>query len=157
MKYEDVPQSVEDIFVEVRDDVFPELAGARIKLTYCLKPRKTGEAYKIATIQKLNELDRYFSADEADSEEGFDYVIIIDKLVWEECSREDQVRIMRHELRHTNVDFDKKMPYGLRKHDYEDFVDDMEIELQPGGDPRWHERLGDIASQVHERDKEKED
>ena len=151
MRYEEVTEQTKALFREVKGDDFSELAGANIKLLFDTKKKKSGGKYVLARIQKPNELTRYFTIDEADSTEGFDYIIFLDKMLWDNMEDIDRKRIIRHELKHTDVDIDANSPWKLRGHTVEDFYSEIE---RNNDDPRWGERLGFMLDSLYEGDEE---
>lgn len=151
MRYEEVTEQENVLFREVRNEFFQELTGAKIKLLFDNKKKKSGEKYVLARIQKPNELTRYFTIDEADDDEGFDYIIFLDHLLWYNINDTDRKRLLRHELQHTNVDIDSNNPWKVRGHTVEDFYEEIE---RNSDDPRWGERLAFLLEDLYERERE---
>lgn len=151
MRFEDGSDVAYDIMHSVREDNFPELAGCNIKIIFDSKKRMSGGKITLGSIQKPNELTRFFMIDESGTEEGFDYVVRLDKKCWDLMEGEDRTRLMRHELRHTDVDFDATTPYKVRGHTIEDFYSEVALNED---DPRWGERAAQatIAAYEQERD-----
>ena len=106
-----------------------------------------------ARCQKSSDLIKYFTIDEAEDEEGYVYIIYLDKLIWNNIERTDKVRLLRHELRHIWVDPDAKNPYKLCDHDVSDFYDEIELNKD---DPRWSERLSSLAVDLYDQQAEME-
>ena len=149
-RFEDAPDAVVELVDKVREQWFPELARARVKVLFDTKRRKSRGNWVLARIQRSNELIRHLTIEETHSEQGYDYILYLDKAVWEAIEEKDRIRIVRHELRHTFYDLEAKgTPYKLVGHDVEDFL--MEIELNKD-DPRWKERCAAIASSLYESD-----
>lgn len=155
MKFEDVGESVEKLFQEVLKKDFPELTQCTFKLIFRTKKQMVDGKYGVACLKKMNEFARFLSSAETDTEEGYDYAIIIDKNIYSVLDKADQYRILRHELRHCVVDYEKKDPYKTRGHSVEDFYEDIEIEAKLGGDPRWMERIGVVCESVYSKENEK--
>ena len=155
MKFEDVPQSVIDLFDRVLKADFLELTDCKFKLVYRNKKQSSDGKYVIATIKKMNEFARFLSSAETNDEDGYDYSVIIDKNVFEKLDEKDKYRILRHELRHAVVDYEKADPFKLRGHTVETFYEDIDIEAKPGGDPRWMERVSVIAESVYSKEDDK--
>ena len=121
-RYEEVTRNVMDTLRQVKEDHFPELQGAEILCVFDTKKKMTKGKLELASIRACNELQKFLSSDETGSEEGFDYIIRIDKKAWHCASDQNKVRLMRHELRHTNIDTDNtNKPWKLRGHSIEDF------------------------------------
>jgi hypothetical protein len=101
---------------------------------------------------KTNDLLRHLTKDEADAMEGYDYIITIDKTCWDSIIRDDKIRIVRHELRHTYFDIESEdNPYKLLDHSISDFYEEVEFNKD---DPRWRERLATVVEDIYEQKKE---
>jgi len=138
MRFEDGNGESYNVMRTVREAHFPELAGCNIKIIFDLKKRMSGGKIILGSIQKPNELTRFFMIDEAGTDEGFDYVVRLDKKCWDLMELEDKKRLVRHELKHTDVDFDATTPYKIRGHTIEDFYSEVTLNED---DPRWAERV----------------
>jgi len=148
MRFEEAPEEVYEILKECLESNFPELAGCNIKVVFDLKKRMSGGKLVIGSLQKPNELLRFFTIDEAGNEEGYDYLMRIDKKSWNEImTTDDKRRIIRHELRHSDVDFDSSNPYKLRGHSIEDFYSEIALNQD---DPRWAERVAQATFSAYE-------
>jgi hypothetical protein len=96
---------------------------------------------------------RFFTIDESGSREGYDYVMRLDKKAWDLMEKPDRVRLIRHELRHSNVDIDSETnPYKLRGHTIEDFYSEIRLNQD---DPKWAERIGAATLSAYERESER--
>ena len=89
-RFEDVPDSVLNLVERVREQWFPELARARIKVLFDTKKRMSRGLWVLARIQRTNQAVRHLTREEARSEEGFDYIIYIDKAVWEAIEEKER-------------------------------------------------------------------
>ena len=149
-RFEDANQEVTDLVNRVIGENFPELARARIKMVFDVKKRSSRGMYVFGRMQKCSEIMRKLSAAEANAEDGYDYVLYLDKGVWDHIQEADRVRLVRHELRHCFYDLEAKGdPYKLVGHDYEDFA--VEIDLNRD-DPTWRNRLAAVAESVYDRE-----
>jgi len=146
MRFENCTDDVAEIKKKMIEKHFPELAGCNICLIFDLKKRMKGGNIVLASIQKPNEMLRFFTIDDAGSE-GYDYVMRIDKNAWENIEEIDKERLIRHELRHTSVDFDSDSPYKIRDHSITDFYSEINLNED---DPRWAERAGAVTLSVYE-------
>ena len=63
---------------------------------------------------------------------------------------EDKKRLVRHELKHTDVDFDATTPYKVRGHTIEDFYSEVSLNED---DPRWAERAGLATLSAYEAER----
>jgi hypothetical protein len=155
MRYEDTDNSVTKVLDEVRTTWFKELNEAKIKCVFDTKIRKSKGKVVLASIRKTNDLLRHLTAEEAHDELGYDYIIAIDKVVWEAIQPEDQVRLIRHEMRHAFLieDAEVKDPYKIVPHDFEDFRAELELNKE---DPTWAERVVMLAEDIYSQMKERE-
>ena len=151
MRYEEVTSVEENVLREVKVEYFPELSGAKIKLLFDTKKKTTGGKLVFARIQKPNELTRFFTTNETDDDEGYDYIIFLDKMLWDNIEDSDKKRLLRHEMRHTLVDLDSNNPWKLQGHTVEDFYEEIALNVD---DPRWSERLGYLLTDLYEEEKE---
>lgn len=157
MKYEDVEDSVVELFNKVRTDYnFSDISDAKFKLVYRNNRKGKKQFIVIAEICATNDMIRFLTSDKI--EEGYDYIIIIDKNIFNALDENDKIRVLRHELRHTDVVVNEKsgkIIYTTQRHSIEDFYEDVTIESQAGGDMRWKERLSSIAESIYEELDEK--
>jgi len=152
LRYEEVNEEVMSVLKEVKSEYFPELKNAKIKVLFDIKKRKSGGRVVLARIMKTNDLLRHLTKDEADAMEGYDYIITIDKKCWDSIIRDDKIRIVRHELRHTYFDIESEdNPYKLLDHSISDFYEEVEFNKD---DPRWRERLATVVEDIYEQEKE---
>lgn len=151
IRYEPVERTEVALLEVVRDKYFPELWEARILLLFDTKKVLKGGTLTLARIRRSGDLIRYLTKDDAVIANGYDYVIFLDKMVWTIAAEEDRLRIMRHELRHAVLDLESESdPWKLRGHDFEDFRDEVELNVD---NPRWSLRLAEIAVMAYEQNK----
>ena len=152
-RYEEVTESVLDALRDVRREFFPELVNAKIKVLFDTKKRVHAGRMVLACILKPNDLIKHLTTDEkVGLEEGYDYIVVLDKLCWENSHALDRERILRHELRHTFFDIEAQdNPYKLVDHDITDFYAEVELNA---ADPRWYQRLATITTDIYEQKKE---
>ena len=155
--YEPVSKDVLTFVNSVKDEYFSELSDCR--LTAIFDNREKRKNF-IAKIYKSNELLRFFTSDEAGEEDGYDYIMVFDQLVWESdaITEADRKRIVRHELRHAWYRPEKrtrKGQYSLCKHDVESFMVEI-ILLQQEGEPNWEQKVKEIASSIYDIMEDKE-
>jgi hypothetical protein len=151
LRYEDVSETVMEMFRKVKSQYFPELKNAKIKVLFDLKKRKSGGKIVIGRIVKSNDLIRHLTKN-GNAEEGYDFIITLDKKCWDHIADEDRVKILRHELRHTSYDLESEdNPYKLVDHSILDFYEEVEINQS---DPRWRERVATLTEDIYEQEKE---
>ena len=148
MRYEDVSKDVLDITDAVQKQYFSYLANARIKYLFDNKKVTNGGKLVAAWIKKANDVLKFITGGEL---EGFNYVVRIDKLMWDAIEEKDKIRIIRHELRHAFYDSESDDPYKLVGHDIEDFYAEVEL-AEKEGDLRWRERISEILHSVWDKE-----
>lgn len=127
-RFVDASQNALDTVREVRHEHFPELQGAEIKVLFDTKKRTSGGKLVLGRMKKTNEVERHLSKDQTGSEEGYDYIMYLDQVAWEIAEDEDRVRLVRHEMRHCDVDLDTNgNPYKIKGHDIEDFQTEIRL------------------------------
>lgn len=148
MRFEEADQHTIDFVNQIiTDDSFINLNGAKIKILFDQKKRKSGSKYVLGRMQKANDLIRTLTREDDTAEEGYDYILYLDMAVWESIDDADKKRLVRHELCHCDVDFDKSNPYAIKDHEITDFYSEIEYNRD---DPRWAERLVTIAESIYE-------
>lgn len=148
MRYEDAGQKEYDLMNELIEAYFQEAKQTKVKILFDTRRKVTKGKIRLGELQKTNDLIRHLTQDQAQSLEGFDYIIVLDEVCWKEvCTDEDKVKLMRHELRHMNIDWEKSNPYGLRPHDIEDFVEEVKLNSD---DVDWAQRVAQFTSTIYE-------
>lgn len=126
-RFRDADDSVLEIVRSVREENFPNLQGAEIKVLMDTKKRTSGGKLVLGRMKKVTELEKHLTADESGNGEGFDYFMYLDELAWDIAGEEDRRRLVRHELRHCDVDVDAANPYKVKGHDIEDFEEEIRL------------------------------
>jgi len=147
MRYEEVDSETQSFIDNVKTQ-FPHLSSATIKSLFSNKKKLSGGKITLAWIQKTNDLTKLLSADNIITQ-GYDYIMFIDSNVWENIEDKDRERLIRHELCHCEVDLESNNPYKIKDHEITDFYSEIEFNKD---DPRWTERLGEIALSVYDSD-----
>lgn len=148
-RFEDAPQQVIDFVSNVVVEHFPELQGCLIKVMYDTKKRKSGGRLVLARIKKTNDELKAFAVDEGGN--PYDYVMFLDKLVWENISESDREKLVFHELCHCQIDLDSSDQFKIKDHEIQTFYAEIEFVRD---DPRWVERVSAIAESVYDPDAE---
>jgi hypothetical protein len=152
LRYEEVNDEVVTMLREIKSQYFPELKNAQIKVLFDLRKRKSGGMMILGRIMRTNDLLRHLTIDEAGAVEGYDYIITLDKLCWDNITKTDKERLIRHELRHTVFDLEADSnPFKLQDHTISDFYEEIEYNKD---DPRWRERLSTLVDDIYEQQKE---
>jgi len=147
-RFESCPDQHYKLMHDIIGKYFPHLNNAVIELVFDTKKRSSGGKLVFGQIRKSNDLTRHLSASN-DIPEGVDYILSLDKLVFENISDEDKVRILRHELQHATVDYEKNNPYNIRDHEITDFYDEIQFNQS---DARWLERVSAVAESLYEKE-----
>jgi hypothetical protein len=149
IRYEEVTGKLIALAETVISQEFPELLKVRIKFLFDLKKRVSRGRLVLGKCQKPNEMVRHFTIDEAMDSEGYQFVISVDKLAWEHMEDIDRVRLLRHELRHVEVDADDDGPvYRINPHNIEDFVEEIELNVD---DPDWARKVGENVRKLYKK------
>lgn len=147
-RYMDCDESLVEVFLKVLEERFPQYGYLNFKLVYDLKKRIKKGLIIFATIETASPKIKYFSKDDR-ALEGYDYVLIVDKKVWELSSDKDKERIISHELQHVFVD-----ESGNKKivgHEINDFYQEIK---RNEDDPEWARKLGILLRDVYDQESE---
>lgn len=150
MRYEDADDDLKNVFSKVLDNRFPQYAFLKFKLIYDLKKRVSAGKYILANIQLPSIKIKFFTQDKY-AEEGYDYILFVDKCAWELASAKDKERLISHELQHVFLDEVGKTK--LVGHEIEDFYQEIKFNSD---DPEWGRKLSILVKDVYEQQKEDE-
>jgi len=144
MRFEDVTSDVEQNVQTIINDQFPALEGSVIKILYDTKKRKSAGRFIIARIKKANDEMKILAM----NENGVppDYIMFIDKQVFQELNDRDKERIIYHELCHCEVDFNSDNQYKIKDHEIQGFYSEIDYNKD---DDRWAERISAIAESIY--------
>lgn len=154
IRFEETPNEVRDLADEIIAEFMPELRNVKIMYLFDLKKRRSGGLVILARCQKANDLLKYLTISDSGEDEGFDYFIYLDKLIWSSIEKPDKIKLLRHELRHIWVDPDSRNPYKLCDHDVSDFHEEIVLNVD---DPRWGERLATLAEDLYSQQEDMEE
>ena len=107
IRFENVGDDVVNLASGIQEELFPELINVKIKYLFDLKKRTSGGKIILGRCQKTDDLVKYFSTEEARDAEGYQYIITVDKVAWDNIENIDKIRLHRHELRHILI-FEKE-------------------------------------------------
>lgn len=139
--------SVYEIFMQMLDKHFPELSSYSFGLLFRDKVKKSRGGTVLASICQPTKLMSFYAKNDAGN--PFDYLMIIDEMVWACASDEDRVRIVRHELRHCHIT--EKGDPKLVGHDFEDFYKEVEINKD---NPNWANHLVEVTLAAYKQVKD---
>jgi hypothetical protein len=152
LRYKEATDEVRRLLDKVIADCFGGLRNAKIAALLDTRKHVAGGQVMLSTIMKPNELLRHFTREYASSDEGYDYIVIIDRKAWEAIGDEDRTRLLRHELRHTFYDIEAEdNPYKLIDHTVADFYEEIELNRD---DPKWRQRVSTMVADMYEQEKE---
>lgn len=152
-------------FIEATDDAvsimqntvqqfFPDLNGAVIKFLFDTKKRTTANKLTLGRVIKANDIVRKLTDNL--SEDGCDYIICIDNVAFENIPEKDQVRLIRHELRHCKKigdEQEKSVKFIVVPHDIEDFVEEIKLNKD---DVDWAKRVASLTEDIYDQMEEDE-
>ena len=144
---------MQETLIKVLNSNFQELLenGIKIKCFFVTEMMKSKDKLVMAKISTANDRVKILTAEEIN--EGYDYIIDVDKHAWEYADEDVRKKMLRHELRHVKIypSKDGTIKCGLRGHDFEDF--EIEIELNKD-DPNWASKLALIVESQYDMEKE---
>lgn len=147
-RFEDAPQQVIDFVGKVREVNFPELDGALIKVMFDGKKRKAGGRLVLGRIKSSNDELKSFAIDINGN--PYDYILFLDRLVYDNISEKDRERLIFHELCHCKTDFESNTnQYKVCDHEINTFYAEIEANRD---DPQWLERVSTIAASLYDPD-----
>jgi hypothetical protein len=126
-RFRDADEDVLAVVRSVREEYFTSLQGAEIKVLMDTKKRTSGGKIVLGRMKKTTELEKHLSIGESGAGEGFDYIMYLDELAWDIGGEEDRRRLVRHELRHCEVQAEAANPYKVKGHDIEDFEEEIRL------------------------------
>ncbi|KJR40647.1 hypothetical protein MCHI_003464 [Candidatus Magnetoovum chiemensis] len=152
-RFEDVPSEVYVLVNEVIKQHFSDLINVKLCIIYDTKPRKSKGKLVLARVQKTNHLIRFLTRDDMSRDEGYDFILFLDKLTFTNVDEKDRIRLIRYQLRYIYVDPESpKDPYKLSAPDIEDFYSEQELNKD---DPKWAQRVMEVAFSLYELDKDR--
>lgn len=129
-------------------DSFPELIMARFIVLFDEKKRKSKGSYVVGRIKKLNDETKALSQDPNGDE--YNYVIFLDKFVWNHLDDADKTRIMRRLLCQCDVDGEAADDiYKIQGFEVEDFNSEL---IKNQDDPQWLYRVNLIAESLYDNE-----
>ena len=150
LRYQNADEDLEKVFYDVLADRFPQYNYLKFKLVYDLKKRTSGGKMVLASIELASAKIKFFTTDD-NAEEGYDYVLFVDRRAWDLASGQDKKRIVSHELQHVFIDEkDKAKTIG---HEIEDFYQEIKLNAD---DPEWARKLVRLTTDVYDQEQEME-
>ena len=97
MKYEEVPQNVEELYEKIKKEHFPYLANAKILFLLSKKKMMTKGRIVLGKIVKPSALVKYLSRNEA-PDDGYDYILYLDSKLITHCEEGDIERVLSSDI-----------------------------------------------------------
>lgn len=152
LRFENVPESLIRSANDIQEKIFPELVNIKIKYLFDLKKNIVNGRICLGKCKKTDDLVKYFSTKEAMDEEGYQYIIILDKLAYDTMDETDRIRLLRHELRHVLVsERENGVVYKIYPHNIEDFIEEIELNAD---NPRWSMRIAQLVEDIYDQQAE---
>jgi len=145
MRFEDVTSDIERMVDKMVDDNFPELRTANITILFDTKKRKSGGQFVMGRLKKANDETKALAV--GDDGVAPDYVLFIDKNIYDVLDDNDKKRLLFHQLCHVHYDGDCENPYKVKGPEIQTFYAEIEYNKD---DPRWAERLSAVAESVYD-------
>ena len=103
LRFENVPESVINLATTLQEKHFVELIDVKIKYLFDTKRNVSGGKICLGRCRKTDDFIKYFSTGETNDDEGYQYVITLDKVAHDNIGDDDRARLLRHELRHASI------------------------------------------------------
>lgn len=146
-RYEDSDDQLTEVFLKVLEEHFPQLQFLKFKLIYDLKKRVSKGALVLASIETASPKIKYLSRDKI-AIDGYDLLLIVDMKAWEVATEDQRTRLIRHELRHVQID--ETGMVKLVGHEIEDFHAEVKLNHD---DPEWRMKLAIVTRDMYEQEK----
>jgi len=146
-RYEDSDDGMTEVFLNVLEEHFQQLQYLKFKLIYDLKQRVSKGRLVLASIETASPKIKYLSKDKI-AIDGYDLLLIADQKAWEVASSDQRAKLMRHELRHVQID--ETGMVKLVGHEIEDFH--IEVKLNKDN-PEWRMQLAMLTRDMYEQEK----
>lgn len=146
-RYEDSDDKLTEVFLDVVEEHFPQLQYLNFKLIFDLKQRVSKGRLVLASIETASPKIKYLSKDKI-AIDGYDLLVIVDQKAWEVASADQRVKLIRHELRHVQID--ETGGVKLVGHEIEDFH--IEVKLNADS-PEWRMQLATLTRDLYEQEK----
>ena len=154
----DVDEKTLELFNEIKTEHFMDLRDAEFQVIFRTKRKGNDDNLVVAEICKLNNIAKFLSTQIPEVDDCLNYIIVIDKNVWNCLEDEDKFRVLFHELCHCDVQFkdDGTINYGLRDYTIKSFFEAVSMEQREGGDPKWKDRVSMVGVSIYDEIKERE-
>lgn len=147
-RYEECDESLVKIFLDVLEERFSHLENLKFKLIFDVKKKVNKGNFVLADIALTSDKLKFFTKDNI-AIDGYDYIITVNRKVWELANDKDKRRLISHELRHAFIN--EKGDCRLVGHEIEDFYEELKLNQD---DPEWSRSLAQVVSDIYEQEKD---
>jgi len=144
-RYYDGTNDLKGVFDKLLAERFLNLFGLKFLLLFDTKKRVSKGRLVLASTELVNEKLRFLTADEV-APEGYDYIIMVNSVAWENADEVTRERILSHELNHVFID--EKGKLKLVGHDVGDFAVEIQRNIQ---NPDWALNLEILTTAIYEQ------
>lgn len=147
-RYEDCSENLVEVFLDVLEERFPQFGYLKFKLIFDTKKRINKGNLVLADIALTSDKIKFFTKDDI-AIYGYDYVLTVDRKVWDLANDNDKKRLISHELRHVFVD--EKDNCKIVGHEIEDFYAELKLNQD---DPEWSRNLAQVVRDIYDQEKD---
>lgn len=145
MRYLDGTNELKTVLDKLLAARFLNLFGLKFLLLFDSKKRVSKGRLVLASTDLVNEKLRFLTADDF-APEGYDYIMTVNTVAWENADEETRERIIAHELNHVFID--EKGKLRLVGHDVGDFAAEIQKNIQ---NPDWALNLEILTTAIYEQ------
>lgn len=147
-RYEDCNENLVEVFLSVLEERFPHLGYLKFKLIFDNKKKVSKGNIVLASIALTSDMIKFFTKNDI-AVDGYDYVLTVDRKVWDLANDNDKKRLISHELRHVFIS--DKGDCKIIGHEIEDFYEELKLNQD---DPEWSRNLAQLVCDVYEQEKD---
>lgn len=143
-RYQDAKKKLRIRMEKIKKNHFPNLANVEIKVLMDTKKKKSKGTIRMAEIKPTDDMTRFLTKEQSKNLNGYDYIMIVDKKLYDHFDRSDLDRVLFHELKHCFIDENdncKTIP-----HDFEGFYAEIDYNKD---DPEWKNRMTEVLEELH--------
>ena len=149
-RYFDATGELSGVFNKLLNERFLAFTPLKFKLLFDNKKRMSKGRLVMASTDLVNERLRFLTADDF-APEGYDYIITVNSLAWENANDEARERLLSHELNHVFID--EKGKLKLLGHDVEDFAAEIHRNIN---NPNWALNLEMLTLAIYEQSEDQQ-
>jgi hypothetical protein len=92
IRFEDASEHAYELMNGLIKVHFEELVNCKILILMDLKQRMNGDKIVLGRMTKTNDLTRHLTIEESASDTGYDYIMYLDKVMWDSLGDSDRIR-----------------------------------------------------------------